>query len=192
MYNGNLEWSLTIRDIQYDPAISLGPADLQTLSASIDAMLSAPLGESGTQYDARSVFDSRPLNAYDGIFSGNATATPDSPWEILFEAPLGYRVVPRNWAVAYDAPGTGPNSNSTVTLLTAESAVPYNSDIVIGPGTEDLESFYLVEEGSAFGMTGQNANIATTTTVYVNVRVNLIPVTLDQLPYSVVNRIPGT
>ena len=194
MYNGNLEWSLSIRDFQADPEFNFGPQDLRAVAQSIAAMQAAPLGEPGAQYDARSIFDSRPPNAFDGIFSGSVAVTNAAVWQILFTAPLGYRAVPREWQVAYDAPGSGPLGNSTVTLLLQASAVPFNGPIVIGPGTSDaIESFYLVEEGATFGMQGENTNVpAGGTTVYVNVRANLIPVTLDQLPYAVENRKAGT
>jgi len=194
MYNGNLEWSLTIRDFQSDPEFFDGPQDLQTAQDSIDAMQSAPLGEPSAQYDARAVYDSRPVNAFDGLFSGSVDATNAAPWVINFEAPLGYRVVPREWQVSYDAPGSGPLANSQVTILLQGAALPYNGPLTIGPGTTDpIETFYVVEEGATFGMSGVNTNIAAGgTTAYVNVRVNLIPVTLDQLSYAVENRKPGT
>lgn len=193
MYNGNLEWSLTIRDLQSEPDFAPG-GDLLAVAEQIGAMQSAPLAESGDQYDARSIFDSRPPNAFDGQFSGSVAAVSGTAWEILFNAPLGYRVVPREWQVSYDNPGSGAIGNSTVTLLLNGSAVPYNNNIAIGPGTSDpIESFYLVEEGATFGISGESSNLpGAGTTAYVNVRVNLIPVTLDQLPFSVVNRKSGT
>lgn len=195
MYNGNLDWSLTIRDVQYGPLMFQGPADLQTVMESVYGMQAAPLGDPNQPYDARAIFDSRPLNAFDGVFSAVLSVGPGEwPEPIEFTAPLGYRVVPREWTVSYDAPGTGINANSTVTILLQGSALPYNGPITIGPGTTSpIETFFLVEEGATFGMTGSNSNISVgSTNVYVNVRVNLIPVTLGQLPYSVQNRKAGT
>ncbi len=193
MYNGNLDWAHSIRDFQADPVFTRGSPDLATVGDQITAMQQAPLGEPETVYDARSVFDSRPCNAFDGVFSAETTATSGVLWTITFQAPNGYRIVPREWQVSYDAPGAGSNGNSTVNLVLNESAVPYNSGIIIGPGTSDpLESFFLVEENATFGMTGTNSNIVGTTNVQVNVRCNLIPVTLEQLSYAVENRKPGT
>lgn len=194
MYNGNLEWSLTLRDYQFASVLFAGAADLQSVQNSIDAMQAAPLGDPNENYDARAVFDSRPLNAFDGIFSAQVAATNAAPWIVNFPVPLGYRAAVREWQVSYDAPGAGALGNSTVTMLLAGSALPYNGPLVIGPGTTDpIETFFLVEEGSSFGMTGANTNIGSGgTTVYVNVRANLIPVQLSQLPYAVENRMPGT
>ena len=53
MYNGNLEWSLTIRDAQYGPLVTGGPADLMSVMDQIGGMLSAPLGDPRSPYDAR-------------------------------------------------------------------------------------------------------------------------------------------
>jgi hypothetical protein len=192
MYNGNLEWVLTIRDFQADPDIMSGPQDLSTVAAQIAAMQAAPLGEPGSEYDARSVFDSRPTNAFDAVFSGDATAATGTQWQVLFSVPLGYRACVRAFTVSYDNPGAGPISNSTVTPQLQGASVPYNGPVFIGPGTtEPIEVFYLAEEGATFGLAGTSFNIGATT-VYVNCRVNLIPVTLEQLSYAVENRIPGT
>ncbi len=193
MYNGNLEWALTIRDLQYGPEFSQGPQDLQVIMAQIGAMQAAPLGEPDSQYDARSVYDSRPTNGFDATFSGNASAAPSTAWTVLFSAPLGYRVVVREWQVNYDAPGSGPAADSAVSLLLNGAALPYNDNIAIGMGTSDpVSTFFLVEENGTFGITGLSSNLALTTTAYVNMHVNLIPVTLDQLSFAVVNRKPGT
>lgn len=190
-YNGNLEWSLTIRDLEYGPVMTQGPQDLQYIAQQIAAMKAAPLGEGEARYDARAVFDSRPLNSFDGVFSGDASAEDGVAWTVLFQCPMGYRAVVREVQVNYDAPGSGPASNSVISLLYQDSAVPFNSDIIIGAGTSDpLETFYLVEEGSSFGVTGTSSNI-TATTAYVNMRVNLIPVDLSQLSFTVVNRKPN-
>jgi hypothetical protein len=194
MYNGNLEWALTIRDLQAEPELTLGPQDLQAISQAIRAMQSSDLGEPGGEYDARSVFDSRPTNAFDGIFSDSAPATSGVAWSILFDVPLGFRAAVREFQVNYDAPGSGPALNSTISILLQGSALPFNSDIIIGAGTSDpLEVFFLVEEGGTFGITGTSSNLpGGGTTVYVNGRVNLIPVTLEQLSYAVVNRKQGS
>lgn len=190
-YNGNLEWVLTIRDIQYGPTDSPGAPDLANVMAQIGGMLAAPLGDPQSPYDARSVYDSRPLNAFDGVLS--ATASGDIPWTVQFQSPPGYRVVPREWTVSYDSPGSGPAGDSTVTILLNGSALLFNGPIVIGPGTnEPIETFFLVEENSSFGMSGSNTNAVAASLVYVNVRCNFLPVMLDQLPYAVENRKPGT
>jgi hypothetical protein len=190
--NGNLEWWLTIRDIQAPPldaAISVigGPQDLQESAAMMAGLFAAPYGDPSDEYDARATYDSRPTNAYDAIFSEATNVTSGEVWTVLFTAPLGYRFVPRKFTISYDDAGAGPDANSIVNLLLGEGSVTYNSGIIIGAGAE-LDAFYLVEENVAFGVTGSNSNLTGATNVNVRIYGNLIPVKLEQLPYSVVNR----
>jgi hypothetical protein len=191
MYNGNLEWWLTIRDFQSPPFFFEGPSDLQEAAVMMQGMLTAPYGDPDDIYDARAVYDSRPTCAFDGIFSSATAVTNATAWTVLFNAPLGYRFVPREFSIYYDDGGAGPDGNSTVNLLLGEGAVPYNSAIVIGAGAT-LPAFYLVEENTAFGCTGTNSNLTGATNVNVRIWGNLIPVKLEQLPFAVANRKPGT
>jgi hypothetical protein len=191
MYDGNREWWLTIKDYQSAPFFFEGPSDLQDAEDMVSGMLAAPFGEPTDLYDARATYDSRPTNGFDAIFSTAVATTNGAAWTALFTSPLGYRFVPRQFSISYDDGGAGPDANSTVNLLLGEGALPYNSGIVIGAGAE-LPAFYLVEENTSFGVTGSNSNLTGPTNVNVRIWGNLIPVKLEQLPFAVVNRKPGT
>jgi hypothetical protein len=156
-------------------------------------MQQAPLGEPPSAFDVRSTYDSRPVNAYDFNYSAFLPSQNliNTPWEFTFNVPNGYRAVPRKWDVFYDTPPSGPSYNSTVTLLQQGAAVPNNGPIIIGMGTSDpIESFFICEENTTFGISGNvvgTVNSTQDSVISVNVYGNLIAVSEVALPFSVAN-----
>ena len=180
-------------DVQTGASYDQPGSDLLQDDTSIAQMQQAPLGEPPTAFDVRSVYDSRPVNGYDFNYSGSLPSQNlyNNPWTIEFNVPNGYRAVPRKWDVFYDTPPSGPSYNSTVTLLQQGAAVPNNGPIIIGMGTNDpIESFFLCEENTTFGITGNvvfTGNGTSDSVISVNVQGNLIPVSEVALPFSIAN-----
>lgn len=181
-------------DFQTNASFDQAGSDLLQDDSSVAAMQQAPLGEPPMAFDVRSVYDSRPVNGYDFNYSGFFASQNlnNNPWTLEFNVPTGYRAVPRKWDVFFDTPPGGPSYASTVTLLQNGAAVPNNGPIIIGMGTGDepIDSFFLCEENTSFGITG-NVTAAPNTTqdsvISVNVYGNLIPVSQVALPFSIAN-----
>jgi len=178
--DGQADTDFSQSDVNYDQAY-------------LDHMVSSPIGEPQGDYDVRSVYDSRPVNAYDFNFSGFATYTigiTPIGWEVQFTVPPGYRAIPKEWSVWYDRPAINPASASTVSVLQNGTNLPNNQNIIIGQGTTlPLKTFFICEEGTTFGMTGTQQSAGTPITTNVNVQVwgTLIPVSEVALPYTAAN-----
>lgn len=177
-------------DWQASACFEVPGADLLQDAASTRAMLSAPLGEPKVDFDVRSVYDSRPVNGYDFNFSA-VTLTIGGGWKVQFQVPSGYRVVPREWEVAFDVVIPGSAVNSTASIQQNGAQLPNNGPIVIGMGTDEpIKTFFICEENTTFGIAGENTNIGgpvAEANVIVNVYGNLIPVTDVALPLSIAN-----
>lgn len=164
-------------------------SDLLTDDASVAAMEVTPLGEPSTDFDVRCVYDSRIVNGYDFNFSAAILTGSSSEWSAEFNVPNGYRIVPRKWSVQFDQVVTGPAAQSTATIMQNGAALPNNQNIIIGMGTDNpIETFFLCEENTTFGISGVNNNAPTAITVNVNVYGNLVPVSNVALPLSVSNQ----
>lgn len=175
------------QDWQYPAVYEQPGADLLNDSSSLNSMQAAPLGEPPSDFDVRCVYDSRIVNAYDFNYSFVfPNASSGLPWQVAFNVPNGYRAVPRKWAVEFDVLPVGPLGENIVSLQQNNANVPNNANIIVGLGTDEpIESFFLCEENTTFGLSGVvNAN----TNVNVNVYGNLIPVTDVALPLSVSNQ----
>jgi len=161
-------------------------SDLLKDDSSVDAMRAAPLGEPPTDFDVRAVFDSRFINSYDFNLSLAVSIASNVTWVATFNVPTGYRAIPRKWSVQFDSPPLGPAAANNVTLQQNGADVPNNGPIIIGAGTDDpIDSFYLCEENTTFGITGINQ---VNTEVNVNVYGNLLAVSDVALPLSISNQ----
>jgi hypothetical protein len=136
------------------------PADANTTggderaSRLTGAMMRAPAGEPGVGSDVRSVYDSRPVNAFD--FNIPVTATGgengfgDEPLTCEFTVPLGFVLVLRRIHHYSDNLPPLPSRGDVVaTLLRDGAAVPYNEDIPVGVESDDLMHFFQVYDENA-------------------------------------------
>jgi hypothetical protein len=202
-----MEWRdeefLTQREHQAGPDTG-SASDVAGQTAKTASMTATPPGEPPVDYDVRSVFDSRPVNARDFNVSANANGTVSGSGAIVFpvinfQTPLGWRFVVLGWEITF-APSIaslGPSlfQATTVNLLGGGSvADPFNTGIVIGPngtGAEIIKSFMIVEEQTLFGIQIVNVDttlsIGTHATAIVSIYGNALPVTDVQLPYSIAN-----
>lgn len=182
-------------DYQAPASLDESGADVLQADASIGAMLQTPLGEPPSNFDVRAVYDSRPVNAYDFNYSASPSTTGSGAngWVATFQVPNGYRAVPRKWSIHYDTIAGGASANSTASIQQGGAALPNNANIIVGMGTDEpIETFFLCEENTSFGITGINSNILTLNpgqnyTANVNVWGNLIAVTDVALPFSIAN-----
>jgi hypothetical protein len=175
---------------QAQPSLDQPGADLLQDAASVASMQQAPLGEPKSDFDVRCVYDSRIVNGYDFNYSAAIHGSSSVGWSATFNVPNGYRIIPRKWNVIFDIVIPGAAANSIASLQQQDSAVPNNQNIIIGMGTGDnpIESFFLCEENTTFGISGFNSNASTGYTGAVTVYGNLIPVTDAALPLSVSNQ----
>lgn len=212
----NLEWQPTIRDYQWGPGIdTAGPVDLLSLEDAKTDMYAAPLVPEVLDYDVRSTYDSRPINAYDFNFCANSLiVTNDALWVVGWQVPLGFRAVVREFEVQYDqdtgnqfgqslvyplegmypsqfAPNPASSGPTTPTVQTAVAGAGFpvlNNMKAIGSGGK-IKTFFIVEEGTWFGIQGINNNLGGVQgTVTINVYGNMLPIRNEQLPFIVGNQ----
>ena len=192
------EYASAIGDTQAPPDMANPPgADLLGDAAATAEMIAAPLGGPATDFSIRSVYDSRPVNAYDFNYSQAVEVTNANGagttvlWAANFSAPNGYRAIPRKWDIFLDPPhAVGPPADSLVSITQSNAAIPNNQNIILGLGTDEpIETFFVCEENTVFGASGATSLIPADTTVNVNVNVhgNLIPVSQVAAPYSIAN-----
>jgi hypothetical protein len=206
----NLEWQPSIRDrcYGYDPNGEGTASDLTALAGATAALAATPLADGPNNYSVRSTYDVRPVNAYDFNFSVLLFSVSNNvQWCVGWQVPLGYRAVIRRFEIQYDGDLGGAYGNSWIqpcisiyptnesidtSPISSNSGnptpVPYNSEIAIGSGGE-IETFFIAEEGSWFGLTGVNANLnlSGSPTASVNCYGNLIPTGEMQLPFTIGN-----
>ena len=174
-------------------------ADLLGDASATAAMYATPLGEPPSDFDVRSVYESRPVNAYDFNYSSATPVTGANStgeqvlWATSFSAPNGYRAVPKKWDIAFDPPyAVGVPFDSTVNITQANAAVPNNQNLILGTGTDEpIETFFVCEENTTFGASGSTSLVATGYTVNVNVNVwgTLIPVSEVSPPFCIANQV---
>lgn len=135
---------------------SVGASDMRQASAARTAMAGAPLGSPPTDYDVRSVYDSRPVSAFDfnivvsmAVSGGCVTATP-----AFFTVPQGYVAVLREVETWVDPPvAMSLRADVTVSLQINGSDVPYNVAIPVGNGTlENIKCFAIADEYQQMGV----------------------------------------
>jgi len=179
-------------------------SDITSQGGKVADMAATPPGEPPVDYDVRSVYDSRPVNARDFNFSLSQLGTVSGSGAIVFPefdfvSAIGWRFVVLEWDIIFSPSlgtiGGSVYQNTVVNLLGGGGvADPFNSNIVIGPngtGEEPIKTFMLVEENTRFGLTLVNTDttltIAATAEAIVTVHGNALPVTDVQLPYQIAN-----
>lgn len=168
------------REQQFPPDFNAGPADMARAKTLTADMYATPPGEPPSDFDVRSIYDSRPVNAYDFNLVGNSgeiAAGPNSA-TVLFTVPNGFVAIPRKWIIWYE-PGvvfTSP-SDSLATIITSGADLPYNADIPIDDYTDSpLETFYVVNENQEFGVRiAYSDAVPANTIIFVHVYGNLLP-----------------
>jgi hypothetical protein len=192
------------REHQAGPDIGTA-SDVAAQAGKVASMAATPPGEPPVDYDVRSVYDARPVNARDFNISGTVLGTVSGSGAIVFpvlnfNTPLGWRFVVTAWEITFapslGALGPAGLANTSVSLLQGGGvADPFNLGIIIGPnGTnneEGIETFMIVEEATQFGIqivnTDTTLGIGLTSKAIVTIHGNALPVTDVQLPYAIAN-----
>lgn len=136
----------------------IGVSDAQ-VGALQEAFKQAPLGDLGIDVDVRSIYDVRPINAFDvnvaaesADFSYGGSATPQVG-TITVPVPLGYVFVVRQ--LDHYLTGMPPVVERQQVLLTLTkngAGVPYNTDVPVGLESQGLfRTFVILDEGEVFG-----------------------------------------
>jgi hypothetical protein len=122
-----------------------------------EQMLRAPLGEPTIDVDVRSVYDVRPIQAFDFnvTLTGTISTTGESAPNFVapFAVPEGYVAVVRkyNHCTSPIFPATA-RSDLLLTLQSNNADVPNNVSIPVGADSQDLViCFFIVDEGGTFG-----------------------------------------
>lgn len=168
------------------------PADLTDPSGRLAgekerAVQVAAPGEPPVLYDVRCVFDSRPVNAYDGNFS-QIVGEVGTTITARFLVPSGYRAIPREWRVNFDTPPVALITDLQAFVQANDADLP-NNNFYVGAGTSvPFKTFFLVEENAAFGLRITDVNGVIVGNTIIEVWCNLLPVTGVALPFEATNR----
>lgn len=121
----------------------------------------APLGEPPTEVDVRSVYDARPIQAFDVLLplvgttelrkAAEGTNLSDT---VTMQVPYGYVFVMR--AVQHFFSGAIPpivtRDQALLTIVRSNGDIPYNAAIPVGAASIDLvKTFLIYDENEQFG-----------------------------------------
>lgn len=173
------------------------PADDRALGGGVapGQLDGVPLGNPAIDYDVRSTFDVRPVNAFDFDASGQADyenlGEGFGRWVVVaFTVPMGYVAVIREWFM-------GATSNG-IALIGVDAYLqrngvdfPYNGPVGFLPGNDRKPCFMLVDEGQTVGARAP-AGLVNAGAAGVNVYGTLIPKTGRAYPYEIANPIGVT
>jgi hypothetical protein len=146
------------RQPQLPATPDVGVTDRQ-LGARQTAFQSAPLGDVPVDVDVRSVYDVRPINAYDvnlplesQDFTYGGTATPQVG-VVTAGVPLGYVFVLRQLDhYVTPQPGTTSRGEVLLTLTKNGAGVPQNVNVPVGNESQGLfRTFVIYDEGEIYG-----------------------------------------
>jgi hypothetical protein len=143
-----------------------------------EQMARAPLGEPGVDVDVRSVYDARPIQAFDFniVITGTIANTgPEGLANVVAPFPVqeGYVAVVRAYHHSTDPifPAVA-RSDLLMTLQANGADVPFNIDIPVGAESQDLvKCFFIVDEGGLVGARFNTALVLGGATFDVNVQV---------------------
>lgn len=142
-----------------------------------------PLGEPQIDVDVRSVYDVRPIQAFDFnltvVSAGNSIGGEGETPIIItpIAVPDGYVAVVRRFQHSFKPQLPVVNrADVLMTLRSSGADVPYNVDIPVGGSSQGdlVNCFFIVDEGGSFGaryildMAGSVADFAVYTHIYGN------------------------
>lgn len=172
------------------------PADPRQVGAGVvpGELDGVPLGTPAIDFDVRSTFDVRPINAFDFTFSqrvnGTSLGEEGGSWVFSFDVPPGLVAVVRwyqFWAIS-------PTGNASVnidsfqgTLLRNGVAFNFNSGVYIGPASERMPVFMLVDENQTFGVRVFNEFVTVPPDGALNIHGNFLVKTGRAYPLEIAN-----
>lgn len=171
------------------------PADPRKVAAGVvpGVLDRVPLGTPPVDFDVRSTFDVRPVNGTDFTFSATSQPTAigesGATWSFEFSVPNGFVAVVR-WFQFWAGSPTGSNTEIkdwVASLQRNGVDFAYNTGIYIGPVSERMPCFMLVDELNTFGVFVTNATIDGAPDAYLNIHGNLLIKTGRAFPYEIAN-----
>lgn len=113
-----------------------------------------PIGSPPKPVDVRSVYDTRPVNAFDfNIPASAATVSTSSSSTVFFQVPEGFIAVLRNFDIWFEPNPVGVNrSNFTWSLQLNGGDYPYNIGVPFGIGIDRETVFLLANEFNTIGL----------------------------------------
>jgi hypothetical protein len=129
-------------------------------ATSEQALPNTPLGEPPVDVDVRSVYDVRPIGAFDvnlPLTSADSLRHIDEDVNlsvtVVQAVPLGYVFVLRKLSTYFSGniPPIVFRSDALVTLMRNQGDVQFNTNIPIGVEQTDLDLFIIYDEGEQFG-----------------------------------------
>lgn len=159
------------------PADFSSSGDLQSQQTGMDHLEITPPGDPNLKFDVRSIFDSRPVNAYDfNISAAVELAAPGTTTFTVFTVPKGFVAIPRRWFFFID-PLFSLSSRAAI-LVTPQINnvdVQNNTDFPIGNESDDLlHTFFVVDELLKVTMRVVVADTLTSPILHVSVNGNFL------------------
>lgn len=137
------------------------PADRRARGASGKALNKArddasrtPLGQPPKPVDVRSVYDTRPVNAFDfNIPATAATASTDSQASLFFQVPEGFICVLRNFDIWFEPTPIGLERSAFLWSLQLNGGdYPYNIGVPFGIAIDRETVFMIANEFNTVGL----------------------------------------
>lgn len=182
-------------DFGADPdSADYGGSDLVKDAPSILQMQQTPLGEPEIDFEVKAVYDSRFINSFDFNLSQALEAIcgqDPTLWSFQFTVPQGYRMIPKKFSISFEPVYPGGSASSTASILQQGVGLTNNTNIIIGLG-DDIDTFFICEEQTTFGINGQNSNAQFPLTTVCRVHGQLFPVTDVALPFTASNKKAAT
>lgn len=171
------------------------PADLdQTVAYNANARArsdfnATPIGTPPVCYDVRSVFDSRPVNAYDfHITTSETFDSADTSIRVEMTVPEGYAAILRGLEVWFEPASPGALRSDVELTLQLNGGDYPNNRVFIGAATDDLiPMFMLADEFNRIGAFMTFPAPASSVNVYVHFYGNFVLKSERALPFEVAN-----
>lgn len=137
------------------------PADRRVRSAHGKALNKArddaaktPLGQPPKPVDVRSVYDTRPVNAFDfNISASDATLSTDTQASLFFQVPEGFVCVLRNFDIWMEPGPTGLERSAFLWSLQLNGGdYPYNLNVPFGVMVDRETCFMIANEFNTVGL----------------------------------------
>lgn len=150
-----------------------------------DSIGRTAIGDPPTMFDVRSVYDARPVSAYDFNFAATQESSSAANLFLRFTVPSGFRAVVRRYSIQFYATPFAIGPDILFFPQAYDADVP-NNQFMIGSGNDDIRTFFLVEENATFGARVGNP-FGYDLEPILHVYGNLLPVTGVSLPYEIAN-----
>lgn len=172
------------------------PADTRTRQPDVrnPDILQVPLGEPAIDFDVRSVYDARPINAYDfNIIPASVAIGSSTSYTISFQVKQGRTAVIRelhHWIEP--VPNLPLRSDILLSIQLQKADVPDNINIPVGVASDGLIKLFLIADEYQTVSFNFVTSSLITGTGYVHVYGNYILKTGRPAPFEIANPVGGS